>query len=121
MKKMLLSQFLFCILCIALLGSCRNSGQAEDSPVRAVVPVTITIATTGMMSEYVELPATSSFLQKAVIKSPVTGYVDQCMISAGDRVSNKGLLFVLRTREATALQQDSSRAMGITGIIRVKA
>lgn len=121
MKTMSLSQFLAGILCLALLGACRNSGQTEDIPVRVVVPVTITTARTGMMSEYAELPATSSFLQKSVIKSPVTGYVEQCLISAGDRVANKSLLFELRTKEASVLQLDSLQNMGITGLIRVKA
>lgn len=121
MKKLAIRLFLFGSLFLALLVSCRNSGTTEEIPVRAVVPVTITTARTGMMTEYTELPATSSFLQKAVIKSPVTGYVEQCLISAGDRVANKSLLFVLRTKEATVLQQDSSRAMGITGLIKVKA
>lgn len=121
MKYWTLKLFLPGLICMVSLYGCRNTQGPEENAVRAVVPVTVINARTGTMAEYAEFPATSSFLQKAVIKSPVTGYVEKCNISAGDRAGKNQLLFELRTKEAAALQQDSLKVLGITGLIQVRA
>jgi len=121
MKQRTIMLFLPGLLGLVLLNSCRNNQGSEEKAVRAVVPVTVTAVRTGTMTEYAEFPATSSFLEKAVIKSPITGYVEKCFVSAGDRAIKNELLFELRTREATVLYQDSVHALGITGLIQVRA
>ena len=121
MKKRIVMFLLPGLSCLVSMTACRNGQEAAEETVRAVVPITISNARTGTMSEFTELPAISTFLVKAVIKSPVTGYVEKCINSPGDH-SNKGqLLFELRTREAAALQQDSVHSLGITGLINVKS
>jgi len=107
--------------CMVLLFGCRNAQVTDETAVRAVVPVTVANPGTGTMAEYSEFPATSSFLQKAVIKTPFTGYVENCEVSTGDRVIKNQLLFELRTREGAALLLDSLQLPGFTGLIRVKA
>lgn len=107
--------------CLVFLFACRNVQETDGKAVRAVVPVTVTSVRTGIMAEYAEFPATSSFLEKAVIKSPITGYVEKCFVSAGDRAKMNEMLFELRTKEATILYQDSVHALGITGLIQVRA
>jgi len=121
MKQRTLMLFLPGLTGLVLLFGCRNNQEPEEKTVRVVVPVTVTYARTGTMAEYAEFPATSSFLEKAVIKSPITGYVEKCFVSAGDRASKNELLFELRTKEATVLYQDSAQALGITGLIQVRA
>lgn len=121
MKQRLLMMFLAGLCCLVFLFSCRNVQETDENAVRAVVPVTVTNVRTGTMAEYAEFPATSSFLEKAVIKSPITGYVEKCFVSAGARVSRSEMLFQLRTKEATVLYQDSVHALGITGLIQVRA
>ena len=113
--------FLTGLLGLLLMNSCRSNQGSEEKAVRAIVPVTVTGTRTGTMTEYAEFPATSSFLEKAVIKSPITGYVEKCFVSAGDRATKNELLFELRTKEATVLYQDSVHALGITGLIQVRA
>ena len=109
------------LFCLLFPVACRNTREADEKVVRAVVPVTVINLRTGTMMEYAEFPATSSFLEKAVIKSPITGYVEKCFLSAGDRAKMSEMLFELRTKEATVLYQDSVHALGITGLIQVRA
>jgi len=121
MKQRKLILFLPGFFGLVLLFACRNNQEQEEKTVKAVVPATVVNVRTGTMAEYAEFPATSSFLEKAVIKSPITGYVENCFVSAGDRASRNEMLFELRTKEATVLYQDSIQGLGITGLIRVRA
>jgi hypothetical protein len=109
------------LVCLASLSSCHNSQDQDEKMVRTVVPVTVTLPRTGKMAEYTVLMATSAFLVKAVIKSPVTGYVEKCSVTPGDKVYKNQILFQLRTKEAVALQQDSLGSLNISGIAMMKA
>ena len=109
------------LVILAIFFSCKNTGDQGEKTIRTVVPVTTAMPRTGKMTEYTELMATSAFLVKTVIKSPVTGYVEKCSVSPGDRIIKNQVLFQLRTKEAAALQHDSLGAMNITGIVNMKA
>ena len=106
---------------LSIFISCKSNPDQSESEVRAVVPVTVTSPRIGKMVEYTELMATSAFLVKAVVKSPIAGYIEKCLVSAGDRVVKNQLLFQLRTKEATALQQDSLVSLNFSGIVMMKA
>jgi multidrug efflux pump subunit AcrA (membrane-fusion protein) len=106
---------------LVFVPGCRNTQVSEENAVRSVVPVTVTVARTGKMAEYTELTATSSFLVKAVVKSPVTGYVEKCVFSPGDKAGRNQILFQLRTKESAALQQDSIYSPVINGVVQVRA
>ncbi|MCX6282443.1 MAG: HlyD family efflux transporter periplasmic adaptor subunit [Bacteroidetes bacterium] len=121
MKQRIWMIFQVGLCCLVFLYACRNSQDTGEKAVRAVVPATVIHVRTGTMAEYAEFPATSSFLERAVIKSPITGYVETCFVSAGDRAKKSEMLFELRTKEATILYQDSVHALGITGLIQVRA
>jgi hypothetical protein len=112
---------LYGMVCLSCLISCRNNMEQEEKTVRPVVPVQVTSPRTGMMAEYAEMIATSAFLVRTVIKSPVTGYVQKCALSPGDKVVKDQLLFLLQTKEAAALQQDSLRSINIKGIVNMKS
>jgi biotin carboxyl carrier protein len=103
------------------LSSCTSSQDQDEKTIRPVVPVTVITPRIGKMAEYSELMATSAFLVKAVIKSPLTGYVEKCTVSPGDKVTKNQVLFQLRTKEAVALQQDSLGSLNISGIATMKA
>lgn len=106
---------------LVLLSGCNNTREMDEYAVRAVIPVTITTARTGKMAEYAELTAISSFQVKAIIKSPVTGYVEKCPFSPGDKTGKNQILFQLRTKEAAALQPDSLRSIAFSGLVQVRA
>ncbi len=107
--------------CLAYFTSCRGIHDHDEQEIKTVVPVTVASPRFGKMAEYTELMATSAFLVKTVIRSPVTGYVEKCSVSPGDRVLKNQLLFRVRTKEAAALQQDSLSSMNISGIVSMKA
>ena len=109
------------LFCLHGIFSCRNSRDQGETAVRAVVPVTVTSPRTGRMTDFTELMATSAYLVKTVIKSPVTGYVEKCSVSPGDKVYRDQLLFQLRTKESAALKHDSIDVMQISGVVTMKA
>jgi hypothetical protein len=109
------------LVCLINFFSCSNGQDHDEKTVRTVVPVTVITPRIGKMAEYTELMATSAFLVKAVIKSPLTGYVEKCSVSPGDKVTKNQVLFQLRTKEAVALQQDSLGSLNISGIATMKA
>ena len=121
MTNRVLTLFMAGLSCMAGLPSCTGTGEQDEKPVRAIVPVTVISPRAGKMAEYTELIATSAFLAKTVIKSPLTGYVEKCLINPGDKVVKNQLLFQLRTRESMALEQDSLRTGTIEGVIKIKA
>ncbi len=113
--------FLTGFICLITLSSCNERAGQDEKALRTVVPVTLTSPRTGEMAEYTELMATSAFLVKAAVKSPVTGYVDQCSLSPGDKVLKNQVVFLVRTKESAALQPDSAGAMNISGTVEVRA
>lgn len=96
---LLLFVFLFLII------SCKqkDSSSAEDATQETRTPVTVTSVNYSPLQEFIELNATSSFLQKSYIKSNLIGYVKQVNIKIGDHVNKGQILFVLKTKEAEAI------------------
>ncbi len=121
MMNRVLTILLSGVVCLANLTSCKNSQDQGEKAVHSVVPVTVTMPRTGKMAEYTELMATSAFLVRTVIKSPVTGYVEKCSVSPGDKVVKNQVLFQLRTKEAAALDQKNRDSLDINGLVTMKA
>ena len=116
---------LFFVLFVSLLvGSCKSAstGTSNDEPdVRT--PVTVTNVSHMSLNEYIELNATSAFLQQNFVKSNLNGYIQQSNIKYGDYVHRGQVLFVLKTKEARAIgnavnQLDSSFDFSGVNVIR---
>jgi hypothetical protein len=117
---------LFVSLLALLLSSCHSKQTAEseeDATIASVTPVTIDTASTGAMSDYLELNAVSSFLKKNSVKAPASGYIRQMSINIGDLVKKDQELAVLKTKEASALdnlsQKDSTARF--SGLIHIRS
>ena len=95
---------LFFYLAILTIG-CRQKDTADedDATVQPRTPVTVTSMSYDPLKEYIELNATSSFLQKSYIKSNLVGYVKKVNVKIGDYVNKGQTLFVLKTKEAEAI------------------
>jgi hypothetical protein len=106
---------------LLLLISCGGRQDNEEKEVRAKVPVTVENIHTADVTDYLELNATSSFLVKSTIKSPTNGYVDEINAMQGDKVNKGQVLFKLRTKESTALKNDSLNPYSFSGLITLKA
>jgi len=81
----------------------KDPSTADDTTTQTRTPVTVTYVSYEPLHEYIELNATSSFLQKSYVKSNLIGYVKKVTIKIGDYVNKGQTLFVLKTKEAEAI------------------
>jgi multidrug efflux pump subunit AcrA (membrane-fusion protein) len=116
----------YCILG-ATLSSCggkNTSDTTEETIAHTRTPVTITTISESPIVEYVELNATSQFMQKNYVKANVNGYVQSVSASLGKYVSAGQTLFVLRTKEAQSIGNAVNRldpSFRFSGINNIKA
>jgi multidrug efflux pump subunit AcrA (membrane-fusion protein) len=103
-----------------------NAPTAADTPAEAVVrtPVTVTGVSHQSLSEYIDLPATSSYLLKNIIKANANGYLHSATRKLGQYIGKGEVLFTLKTKEAENLGNvisvlDSS--FRFTGINNIQA
>lgn len=106
---------------IILSASCNRSPGTADETSVVKTPVTITSISFKSISETVNLPAISSFLKKNIIKSGTNGSVESISINLGDFVKTNQLLFMIKTKEAAAIQNNSSNDtnLAFNGIIKI--
>ncbi|MEO6314098.1 MAG: efflux RND transporter periplasmic adaptor subunit [Chitinophagaceae bacterium] len=110
-----------------VISSCGNNAtisvetQPADQPVET--PVTVAGVTEGPMAQYLELNATSSFMQKNIINANANGYLESNFTSPGQYVRRGQNLFTIKTKEAQSIgnavnQLDSSFKFSGTNAIR---
>lgn len=111
-----------------LLLSCRHKEAAkadeEATPKEVQTPVTVTSIENIPLQDYVELNATSSFLQSNFIKASANGYIQSVNIKLGQKVSVGQLAFTLKTKEAQALGNTINKldpSFHFSGTINIKA
>ncbi len=116
-----------CFLFIGLMAASCHSKTTEqttaDEP-ETITPVTVTGPDTESMTEYIELNATSTFLQKAYVKASANGYIKDVNAKIGKMVSSGQNVFVLKTKEAQSIGNainllDST--FKFSGVITIKA
>jgi multidrug efflux pump subunit AcrA (membrane-fusion protein) len=119
---------LFCfILLISGFLSCGGKAAApaeEETAPQTVTPVTVDSAVRGPVAEYIELNAISSFLKKNSVKSSAAGYINQVAVSIGEPVKKDQELFILKTKEASALDNYKTMrdsAFLFSGMIRIRS
>ena len=95
---------------LVMQGGCKSKDSAAEEQVTETrTPVTVTSVSFDPLSEFIELNATSTFLQKSFIKSNLNGYVKLVNTKLGDYVNKGQLLFVLKTKEAEAIGNSVNR------------
>ncbi|MBE9668203.1 efflux RND transporter periplasmic adaptor subunit [Mucilaginibacter boryungensis] len=109
------------------LASCGGDKPAADEDAAAVktqTPVTITTIDQNPMADYVDLNATSAFLQKNYVKANANGYIQSANIKLGQFVSKGMLLFTIKTKEAQAIGNSINildTTFKFSGVNRLKA
>lgn len=121
MNKLISGCIIAGITGLIVITGCRHETVSNWKSNHQGIPVSVSPVRTGQMVTYMELSATSSFLFKAAIKAPVTGYIDNILINIGDAVEKDQVLFSIRTKEATALMGDSLNNLKFSGVNDVKA
>jgi biotin carboxyl carrier protein len=96
--------FLIFLMVVPVITCCKNRKSTSEIEISSRTPVTVTNPVVKDIRETVEFPAVSEFLVKNVIKSPITGDVVKVTVKQGDGIKRGDLLFILKTREAAALQ-----------------
>ena len=95
------------IVFLVVLASCKQGGggaAAEDPPQETVqTPVTVTTVAIGPLAEYIELNATSSFMQKNYVKANANGYLRSNFTQPGQYVNAGQVLFTITTKEAQSI------------------
>jgi multidrug efflux pump subunit AcrA (membrane-fusion protein) len=114
------------IAILVTLAACHGKKEEEAEPAEPEVrtPVTITEAAVSPLENFIELNATSSFLQSNFIKASANGYIKQVHIKLGQLVSPGQTVFMLRTREAEALGNTVNKldpSFHFTGLIPIRA
>jgi hypothetical protein len=105
-------------LCLLLvIGGCRTMSTDEERFFPAKVPVTVTGIEKGKMTDEELLVATTSFQNKAFIKAPVSGYIEDVLANTGDNIARDKLLLRLRTKEASAIPFDSVNPLSFRGVV----
>lgn len=96
---------------LTIFISCKSKdpAPAEEATVQTRTPVTVTSVIYDPIEEFIELNATSTFLQKSYVKSNLNGYVKNVTIKLGDFVKPGKTLFVLKTKEAEAIGSSVNR------------
>jgi multidrug efflux pump subunit AcrA (membrane-fusion protein) len=94
------------VLCwMAAFLSCQQAAKApeEAGPEAVQTPVTVTGISTAPLAEYIELNASSSFLQKNYIKANANGYLQSNFTQPGQYVNRGQVLFTIKTKEAQSI------------------
>ena len=103
MKKYL--KLIYASIAVAItLSSCSSSapGTTADTP-SPVTPVQITHVSDSSLAEYVELSATSAYLEKSFVKANINGYIEKANAQTGQKVCSGQNLFTLITKEARSI------------------
>lgn len=113
-------------ICLLTLVSCKSNetGDTELPATQPRTPVTVTSVSYGPLQDYIELNATSTFLQKDFVKSNLNGYIQKANIKFGDYVHRGQALFVLKTKEAQAIGDEVNQldpSFKFSGVNIIKA
>ena len=107
-------------------ASCHpGSSKTVEAPAPEIItPVTITSINTDPMTEYIELNATSAFLNKAFVKASAAGYIRSVNARLNKMISASQVAFVLKTKEAQSIGNTINlldTSFRFSGIINIRA
>src|SRR6185312_8372859 len=98
MKQYFLKSVSALFVCLLALASCHSKDtQTTEEPAVVRVPVTVTSVTYEPLQQYIDVNATSTFLQQNFVKSNLNGYIQKANIKFGDYVHRGQVLFILKT------------------------
>lgn len=117
----------FVLSFLILLAACKGSDTAaagDDAKVEAITPVTVTTVNDSTMVDYTNLNATSSFLQRNIVKANANGYIQNVRIQIGHYVNKGEVLFTIKTKEAQSIGNTINildTTFKFTGVNKIKA
>jgi len=125
MKQYFVKSVSALFVCLLALASCQSKdAETTQEPPAVHVPVTVTSVTYEPLQQYIDVNATSTFLQQNFVKSNLNGYIQKANIKFGDYVHRGQILFILKTKEAAAIGNSVNKldsAFNFSGINSVRA
>jgi multidrug efflux pump subunit AcrA (membrane-fusion protein) len=113
------------LIIITGITSCKNGGGNTSDKIADVrTPVTITKISNEPLIEYIELNATSAFLQRSYAKANANGYLQSVNVTLGKQVNSGQVLFVLKTKEAQSVGNSVNildTTLNFSGLLSIKA
>jgi multidrug efflux pump subunit AcrA (membrane-fusion protein) len=108
---------------LALLQACGNSGGPSEEPVEVKTPVTIVSVSLKPVTQYIDLPAVTMYLNKSIIRASTSGIIEKIFAAPGEIVTPGQLLFTIRTRESAALGKDTvgNGSLAFHGLINISS
>jgi multidrug efflux pump subunit AcrA (membrane-fusion protein) len=123
-KKYLYISFFFLAVLLACHHKETASEEEEVSQEEIQTPVTVTTVSIEPLSDYVELNATSSFLQDNIVKSNINGYIKAVNTKVGQYANAGKTLFTLKTKEAESLGNTVNKldpSFQFSGVVNIAA
>jgi len=117
----------FYFLLLLLAASCHSAKTQEEEDTKEpeiVTPVTVASPSTDNMTDYIELNATSTFLQKAYVKASTNGYIKSVNAAIGRMIGAGQTMFILKTKEAQSIGNTINlldTSFKFSGIINIRA
>jgi hypothetical protein len=93
----------YSLLLIATASCGNKETKTEEEAPEAKTPVTVANISNEPMEEYVELNATSSFLQKWIVRANATGYLKSANVQLNKYASSGQILYTVKTKEAQSI------------------
>ena len=91
------------VCCVLSCHSPEKKEAGEEKVSSAGTPVTTTAISTEPLTEYIELNATATFMQKNYVKANVNGYIESVSAVPGKYVNAGQVLFTVKTKEAKSI------------------
>lgn len=116
--------WMFILVVVNLSCTTGNSAKEETVAADARTPVTVTSIATNPLADYIELNATSAFLQKSYVKANTNGYLQMVNTRLGKLVKNGEELFKVKTKESQSIGNSVSildSTFKFTGVNTIKA
>jgi multidrug efflux pump subunit AcrA (membrane-fusion protein) len=94
---------IFFALLVFILSCKGKEAKQEEENAEVQTPVTVTTVSNEPMEDYIELNATSAFLQKWNVKASINGYLQTANVHLNKAVTKGEILFSIKTKEAESI------------------
>lgn len=105
---------------IISVTACNQTSVTSEAEATVITPVTVVPITYKPITETIDLPAVTSFINKSIVRSTTTGTVESISIALGDYVKKGQPLYSIRTRESSAINNSLKGDSTLTFSGRIK-
>ncbi len=111
---------------VLFVFACKGPDKADGAgdSAKAQTPVTVTNVTDSSLTDYINVNAISTFLQKNYVKANAIGYLHQVNAKLGQYVNKGQVLFTIKTKEAQAIGNSINvldSTLKFSGVNKIKA